>query len=130
MTSAACFWSYVHSDDAADDGAIRTLAGRLRDQYNLVTGEPLELFIDRDMRWGDEWSRRIEDAIAGTTFFIPIVTPGYFKSRACRDELIRFKSRASRLGTDQLVMPIYWVMVRKLEANGLESSDQIVKTIA
>src|SRR4051794_7109392 len=96
---AAGFWSYVHADDESDGGRILSLAGHLRSQYRLKTADELELFLDRDsLSWGEEWEARIDEAIAGTTFFIPVITPSYFKSQPCRQELLKFTREASRLG--------------------------------
>jgi len=98
----AAFWSYVRLDDESDDGRILFLAKNLRSQYRLQTADELSLFVDREsLEWGTEWSRRIAEAIAGTTFFIPIITPSYFKSEACRRELLKFTREASRLGLEQ-----------------------------
>jgi hypothetical protein len=119
-TGAAGFWSYVHTDDAADHGLIRLLAERLRGEYQLLTGESLQLFVDRtSLQWGDAWDKRIKEAIAGTTFFIPIITPGYFKSAACRAEMLNFVGGAKRLGLESLIMPVYWSPVSELDSAGL-----------
>ncbi len=123
------FWSYVHADDDGDGGRILTLAERLKEQFRMVTSEPLTLFKDTDIGWGEEWATRINNAIAGTTFLIPIITPSYFKSRACRDELMRFTREADRLGLQQLVRAIYWVTVPELENEPKESPDEAVRII-
>jgi hypothetical protein len=128
---AAGFWSYVHDDDAADDGLIRALADRVRAQFKLLTAEELNLFVDHDvLEWGTEWSLRIDDAIAGATFFIPIVTPSYFKSAACRNELRSFASEATRLGLRDLLMPIYWVTVPALEGDAEQASDELIALVS
>jgi hypothetical protein len=55
------FWSYTHEDNALDDGSILALSDRIKHEYNLLAGEPLGLFVDRDgIAWGDEWRKRIE----------------------------------------------------------------------
>lgn len=108
---AAGFWSYVHADDDAEDGRIAHLASLIVHQFGLLTGGELEMFVDRDLAWGDEWKRRIDEAIAGTTFFIPIVTPRYFASEECRRELVRFTSTAASLGLEQLLLPVHYVDV-------------------
>jgi hypothetical protein len=127
----AAFWSYVQSDDEADQGRITGLASHLRSMFRVRTAEELDLFLDREsIEWGTEWSERIEDAIAGTTFFIPMITPSYFKSSACRKELMKFTREASRLGLDQLLLPIYWVTVDELHEDPEESSDEAIRLVA
>jgi hypothetical protein len=108
-TAAAGFWSYAHEDDTADSGGILELAARLRDEFSLLTGESLSLFVDRsDISWGDEWQRRIENALVQTTFFIPVITPRYFKRPECRRELISFVGQAESLGITELILPILY----------------------
>jgi len=66
----------------------------------------------------------------GTTFFIPIITPSYFRSDACRKELFKFTREATRLGLEQLLMPVYWVTVPELENDPASSADEAILLIA
>ena len=123
---AAGFWSYVHADDVAVGGRITGLATAITEAYALVTGEPLDLFLDRDsLEWGDAWKERIDEAIAGTTFFIPIITPRYFASSECRRELVRFTGEARRLGLEDLLLPVYYVEVPEFEQE--EPHDELMR---
>jgi hypothetical protein len=128
MAEAVGFWSYVRQDDEGDHGRILALADDLREQYRIQTAEKLELFVDREsVEWGDAWKERIDTAIAGTTFFIPIITPSYLRSPECRRELLKFVREAERLGLTQLLMSLYWVTVPALENNPEESDDEAVR---
>jgi hypothetical protein len=111
MESTAGFWSYAREDDEQDDGRVRELAEAVKREYSLITGEELQLFVDRDIEWGEEWKRRIDDALAVTTFFIPVITPRYFQRDACRRELLTFAGHAKSLGREDLLMSIYYVSV-------------------
>lgn len=125
------FWSYVQEDDAGDGGRVLDLATDLRTQYRMQTAENLELFVDRDSaKWGEEWNELISDAIAGTTFFIPVITPSYFRSNACRQELLKFVREADRVGLQRLLMPVYWITVPALENDGINSTDEAVRAVA
>jgi len=42
------FWSYVHADDAADGGRVSLLARDVAAQFEMLTGEKIDLFLDRD----------------------------------------------------------------------------------
>jgi TIR domain len=127
----AGFWSYVQLDNAADGGRVLSLARRLRDEYRLQTADEIEIFVDREsLTWGTEWAQRINEAIAGTTFFIPIITPSYFRSQACRNELLKFALEAKRLGLEQLLMPVYWVTVAELEDDPEGSTDEAISLVA
>jgi TIR domain len=128
---AAGFWSYVQQDDIDDFGRILGLAERLRAAYRLRQAEELTLFVDREsLRWGDEWNARINAAIAGTTFFIPVLTPSYFKSSACRRELLKFSREAKRLGLEQLILPVYWIDVPEMDADPDEAADEAIAVVA
>lgn len=78
------FWSYVHADEEAEGGRIARLARDVRDQFQVLTSEPLELFLDRDpLSWGDAWRDKIDSNLASVAFFIPVLTPRYFMSPEC-----------------------------------------------
>jgi TIR domain len=80
------------------------------------------------MPWsGDEWRKRIDEAIAGTTFFIPIVTPKYFLSEECRRELIQFTTKAKNLGLGELLLSVYYVDVPELNED--EPEDEAMALI-
>ena len=56
-----------------------------------MTGEPFEIFQDvDDIGIGEHWSGKLEQMLDQARFFIPIVTPSYFTSEACREELEKF----------------------------------------
>ncbi|MBS1890371.1 MAG: TIR domain-containing protein [Actinobacteria bacterium] len=133
ITSEAAlgFWSYVHEDDLGDGGRVLTLADDLRAQYRMRTAEDLVLFIDRESaKWGEKWKELISDAIAGTTFFIPIITPSYFRSNSCRQELLKFVREADKAGLERLLMPVYWITVPALEREGPDAEDEAIAAIA
>src|SRR6476646_8592984 len=130
-SEAVGFWSYVQQDDAGDGGRIAALANDLRAQFRLLTAEKLQLVLDRkSLLWGEAWKERIDSAIAGTTFFIPIITPSYFQSPECRRELLKFAREAERLGLGQLLLSVYWVRVPELEENPEESPDEAIRLVA
>jgi hypothetical protein len=56
MAAINGFWSYVQADDEAERGRIALLAQDLRAEFEMLTGESIELFLDRDsIEWGDAW---------------------------------------------------------------------------
>lgn len=129
-TNPSAFWSYVRNDDDAGVGAIVRLSEKLTAEYELITGEPLNLFVDRSIGWGDEWEKRIRSEVLGATFFIPIITPRYFASPACRDELLQFSNSTEGTPLESLLMPIYWVDVPGLEqSDSIEIEDPLIRTI-
>jgi len=116
MTDSQGFWSYVHSDDDADTGRIVHLAHDIVAQYEMLTNEHIELFLDRDgIAWGNDWEDRIEGSLATVAFFIPVLTPRYFASPVCRNELNTFARRATDLGVQELLLPILYMEIPGLE---------------
>jgi hypothetical protein len=70
MASYQGFWSYVHADDEAEGGRITSLARDLAAQFEMLTGEQLALFLDKDaLQWGDDWQRQINSNLEGVAFF-------------------------------------------------------------
>jgi len=123
----AVFWSYAHEDDRSDSGHVVTLAEKLADEYSLITGCELKLFVDRDIAWGEEWRRRIDDALVETTFFVPILTPRYFTRRECRKEVTTFHAKAQGAGLGELLMPILYAFV---DGFNDENEDQLIALVA
>jgi hypothetical protein len=100
----AAFFSYVRSDDVHDSGRISELRRILEGEIKMQTGHAFHIFQDRnDIAWGEQWKERIESALHGATFLIPIVTPSYFQSHACQSEFKTFLIREKELGEERLI---------------------------
>ncbi len=126
MGSNALFWSYVHADDEREGGRIRRLASKLADEYEMLTGEELELFIDDRLKWGEAWRERIQTAIADSTFLVAIVTPSFFKSVECRKELLSFYRDAKEIGVADFLLPVRWSGVERLEEDDADEAKALV----
>lgn len=104
------FLSYVREDDSHEDGRLSDFREQLGGELKFQTGDKFAIFQDRnDIGWGENWQRRIDDSIDAATFLIPVITPRYFKSRACRNELERFLAREKKLKRDDLILPVYYM---------------------
>jgi hypothetical protein len=126
--AAVGFWSYAHEDDLLDGGNILQLSRLIMEEYNLLSGEPLNLFVDsNDIAWGQQWRERIDSSLAETTFFIPIITPRYFTRPECRRELLEFAAKAKMLGVEELLLPILYIEMRDLSA---ENPDEAIALVA
>ena len=42
-------------------------------------------------------------------FLIPIITPGFFDSKPCREELELFLQRERTLSRSDLILPVYYI---------------------
>lgn len=109
LTKISGFFSYAHGDDVC--GRLRMLRDDLIAEYRQLTGNDLELFLDRDdIQWGDKWDRNIEAGIDSSSFFIPVLSPLYFKSSyCCEKELRQFLGKVERENASELLLPIYYV---------------------
>ena len=119
------FWSYVHKDDEAEGKRISRLARDVVAQYEMITGDTIELFLDKDggIEWGDEWRGKIEEQLASVAFFIPVMTPRYFKSEECRKELRFFVQRANKFGFKEMLLPLYYVDIPSFDEGAAEEDD-------
>src|SRR5713101_2080985 len=100
MSQPQAFLSYTRTDDEFFGGAITALRGLLELGVRVVTGDKaFEIFQDIDgIELGQQWQRRLGEALYDATFLIPIITPLFFRSDACRDELSKFFYHEKRTG--------------------------------
>jgi len=104
------FMSYVNDDDKFANGKITQFRKHLSRTVKAYRGEPFDIFQDRqDIAWGQQWQERINDSLDAVTFLIPIITPSFFNSTPCRDELERFLKREAELGRNDLILPVYYI---------------------
>jgi putative spermidine/putrescine transport system substrate-binding protein len=124
------FLSYTRFDDQNDDGAICQFCVRLANAVRAVTGEPFEIFQDVDgIALGERWQGKLDEMLEQARFFIPIVTPNYFTSEACREELEKFLFAEAKRGRDDLVLPIYYIESEVLEDEERRAADPLAQMI-
>lgn len=125
----AAFLSYDHLDDRY--GHISKFRERLADEVCIQTGTEFTIFQDRDdILWGENWRSRVEDSLDDVAFFIPIITPSFFKSEYCRAELEQFLEREKRLNRKDLVLPVYYVSTPLLDDHDRRSEDALAQAIS
>jgi F-box protein 11 len=123
--------SYVRFDDKHDQGQLTTFRERLSGEIQVQTGEEFHIFQDRkDIQWGQQWQERIDDSLDEVTFLIPILSPSFFKSPKCREELEKFLQREKELGRNDLILPVYYVGFPILDDEEKRKTDKLAKIIA
>jgi hypothetical protein len=128
MAELKGFWSYVHKDDKAEGGRIIQLAQDLKEQYEMIACEEIDLFVDReDLRWGQAWREAIDLQLESVAFFIPIITPQFFRSSECRRELSTVASHAESYGVEDLILPIIYLYPQ--DFNDEDNEDVLVNLI-
>jgi hypothetical protein len=122
------FLSYVRDDDAHDFGSVTKFRERLEGEVKVQSGQRFEIFQDRnDIRWGQFWQERITESLAEVTFLIPIITPSFFVSPACRSELETFVQMEQTLGLSKLILPVYYVSCDAID--DADGNDPIIGAI-
>lgn len=125
------FLSYARFDDRHERGRLSLLRERLSGEVQIQTGQPFPIFQDQhDLQWGDPWQARLQQAIDGTSFLIPILTPSFFRSTACRREVGRFLHRERREHGSDRILPIYWVDAYALSSPAGLAGDPIARALA
>jgi hypothetical protein len=71
-------------------------------------------FMDRELRVGQEWRRRISEALAACRVFVPLYTPRYFTSLSCASEWYLFQARQSAHELTsgvrpEAIIPVLWL---------------------
>jgi hypothetical protein len=124
------FMSYVRDDDTYERGRLTELRTRLSGEVAAQRGEPFPIFQDReDISWGQQWQERIDSSLDSATFLIPIITPRFFRSEACRAELERFVKREQELRRGDLILPIYYIDTPELNDQNKRDSDALAEVI-
>ena len=126
------FLSYSRQDDEDLRGLITKFRQRLTQTIRLHTGDDqLELFQDAThIRVGEQWRDRIRDSLDQVTLLIPILTPRFFNSKECREELRLFVERERRLGRGDLVIPVYLIRYPAFENDAEHEKDELLADLA
>ena len=122
------FMSYVRNDDVS--GRLSHFREALSLEVRTQTGEEFPIFQDRSsIQWGENWKDRIASSLSEVSFLIPIVTPAFFKSPACRCELEQFIKHERKLHRNDLVLPVYYVECPLLSNETKRATDKLAQAI-
>lgn len=92
------FLSYVRKDDELTGQRISRLCRMLRESLQLRVGQDVDIFQDTaKIPHGAVWEKRTLEAVGRASFFIPVVTPAYLRSKWCGKELREFRARENKL---------------------------------
>jgi hypothetical protein len=110
MKSPAAFISYARRDDRAYSRRITGIRERLQGLVGAAIGWDFEIFQDCEgIAWGQHWRSRLAEALDEALFLIPILTPSYFNSEACRAELEAFLELERRSGRKDRILSLYFL---------------------
>jgi cobaltochelatase CobT len=125
---AAAFMSYAHADDYNEYLTVfRELLGK---EVRVQLGRDFLIFQDtQDIKLGQDWANRITTSVNDAAFFIPIITPSFFNSPYCRNELSLFLRREKKLKRRDLVLPVYYVKSDLMEDAASRAGDKLAQEI-
>jgi hypothetical protein len=128
MKRHLAFWSYARLDD--QDEKLSWLYGRLQDELHAQSGHRHEIFQDRhDLKIGNDWDNKLDEGLRAAEFLIPIITPRFFESEPCREEVNAFLKREEAEGTPDLILPIYWITSPRINDRAIQSTDRLARQI-
>ncbi len=121
--------SYASVDDPY--GRLTQFRERLSREVRQVTGKDFEIFQDRkDIKWGQQWRARIEGSLETVTFLIAILTPSFFASEPCREEVGTFLQHEARLKRSDLLLGVHYVECPLLLDEAKRANHELAKKIA
>ncbi len=114
--SYKAFFSYVRQNDQHDGRKLSALRRLIEMEVWAQTAESFELFQDQDdIEWGEDWQKRIKQALDKSKFLIAVITPSYLRSEACRFEFESFMCKKKEIGEDNLILPLLYIETPELE---------------
>ena len=130
MSHPAGFFSYVRFNDETEEGRLSELRVKLEAEVAMLLGEKFELFQDtKGVGMGENWQKRLDEGLADSTVFIPILTPAYLKRPACRAELEKFLEKEKDLNRDDLVLPLLYLETPALTEEARRIQDPLAMAL-
>ena len=129
-TPVQAFLSYAHTDDDFLKGGITWLRDELQRAMQALTGDPLRIFQESEGVFvRSHWPNQIEDALTGTSFLVPLISPSYFVDVNCRHQFLAFLDLEKRSGRQDLIWPIYLIEAGLLEDPKRRINDVVANAI-
>jgi TIR domain-containing protein len=124
------FFSYSRFDNRHSGEWLTGLRAQLENEVSAQTGNPIKIFQDVEgISWGEQWHKAILSSLDATVFLIPVITPHYFTSAACREEIERFVSREEKSAFDRFILPLYFINCAQLNDPFTRSADRIAQVV-
>lgn len=102
------FLSYRRVSNASTDQWIDSFEKNLQDQLNELLVGKVKIWRDRDaLCVGDEWRKKIAEALESTAVFMAVINRTYFASPECIKELDRFLGHFKTAGDGRKLVPVY-----------------------
>lgn len=132
MLKPTAVLSYTRKDDDFFGGYITAFRAMLETAVHVVTGEEtFRVFQDVEgIIIGEQWQKKLANVIGEASFLVPMVSPLFFNSRPCREEVDLFLAHERELRRDDLILPIYFLSCAKLEKAEEKAKDPLATELA
>src|SRR3954451_11200955 len=112
------FFSYAHTDAAADPILFKSLTKDLQERVNnKFANDQFEIWRDTTgLRLGDKWKPKIEEVIRASDILLVLLTPRWLGSANCLKEYSIFEEAEAARGISEFA-PGYvaTILVRNVE---------------
>jgi CheY-like chemotaxis protein len=132
MPELLAFLSYTRMDDEFFGGYITAFRKVLENAVHVVTGEKtFRIFQDIEgIVIGESWRKKLAEIINKSSFLVPMMSPLFFNSEPCRDEVKQFLEHERAIGKHDLILPVYFISSAKLEKEEEKTKDPLAKELA
>lgn len=129
--SPAAFMSYAWINDEHDYNQLSEFRQRLSGELQVQSGREFPIFQDRnDVLWGENWRQRIEETLNAATVLLVIMTPSFFASNECCNEVRIFLEREGKLGRTGLIFPVYYIDADQVDFPRRHDSGSVARILA
>src|SRR4051812_1109285 len=102
---ASFFFCYAHDDNESPEREKRWLNRVLQHLGPLVHQKLIETWSDKELKAGNRWNKKIEDAIDGAVAGVLLVSPPFLNSKYIREsELPRILAHAQNKGVEVITL--------------------------
>jgi parallel beta-helix repeat protein len=120
------FLSYSVKENEHDDLQISKLRQRLESELQIYVAG-FEILQDTDdVEVADEWIERLRAMVFESHLFIAVLSPAWFRSDYCRQELEWFLERETALGAKKRIIPICYRDCDEMR----DANDQLAVTLS
>jgi F-box protein 11 len=131
------FMSYAREDNKDNDDHLKGFRDKLEREIRMHTAEEDFTIFQDDIyvRWGEQWEEKLLNSLDDAIFFIPIITPRFFKSEWCKLELTRFLERQEKLKQQRqgdppgIIYPIYYIDHTPLNDKNHPGRDELIEAV-
>lgn len=132
MPKPLAFLSYTRPDDEFFGGYITEFRKMLENGVHVVTGErTFQVFQDIEgIVIGENWQKKLAEVIHKSSFLVPMLSPLFFNSKPCRDEVTQFLQHERTFNRDDLILPVYFLTSTRLEKEEEKGKDPMANELA